>query len=132
MKKLLFLLVLAVAAWQGWKHYHDLVRRPPYHEAVVRNRLKQPIERLRLGVGNQTFVRESLASGEATVFPFRVANQAAAIPAITSATRTTSHGQRSRSGGGSSSGGPCSGGAGSRTSTVMSPSLREPGTAGPC
>ena len=76
MKKLFLLLLVAVAAWQAWKHYPDLVRRQPYHEAVVRNRGKQAIERVRLGVGGQSFVRESLAGGEAAVFPFRVTQDA--------------------------------------------------------
>ena len=43
---------------------------------MVRNRSKQAIERIRLSVGGQTFVRESVAAGEAAVFPFRVTEDA--------------------------------------------------------
>ena len=76
MKKLLVLVVLAFAAWQAWKHYPELTQHTPSNEAVVKNQSGHGIERLRLSVGGQTFVKEVLANGESTTFPFRVNNDA--------------------------------------------------------
>ena len=72
MKRLFLLALIVIAVWQASKHYPQLLHPQPYHEAVVRNRTKERIERVRLTVGDQTFVREVLESGEAAVFPFRV------------------------------------------------------------
>jgi len=74
MKKLLFFILVAVAAWYGWKHYPELLNRAPGNEAVVINDSGHGIERLRFTADGQTQVREDLPSGNKAVFPFKVAN----------------------------------------------------------
>jgi hypothetical protein len=76
MKRLLILVILVFAAWQGWKHYPNLVRRPLPHEVVIENRSGGAIERLRLDVGGQVFVRESVPAGQSTRFAFRLSRDA--------------------------------------------------------
>ncbi|OGF17972.1 MAG: hypothetical protein A2W00_12650 [Candidatus Eisenbacteria bacterium RBG_16_71_46] len=76
MKRLLLLALVAAAAWYGWKHYPEFVNRRPGHEAVVVNQSGHTLERVRLSVGGQTFVKESLPDGERAVFPFKVADDA--------------------------------------------------------
>jgi hypothetical protein len=72
-----FLLLLFVAAlWYGWKHYGDLLHRQPGHEAVVENHSGREMTRVRLGVGGQTFVKESVPDESKAVFPFRVSSDA--------------------------------------------------------
>ena len=72
MKKLLILALIAFAAWQAKLHYRELLHRRPAHEAMVENSSGRTIERLRLTVGGQTFVKESLEGGERAVFHFNV------------------------------------------------------------
>ena len=72
MKKLLVLALVAFAAWQAWKHYPDLFRHRPAHEVVVRNGSGHKIERLRVMVGGQTFVKEELDGDAETMFRFNV------------------------------------------------------------
>jgi len=72
MKKLLFWALVLFAAWYAWKHYPEITRQQPRHEAVVQNRSGHPIERLRLSVDGQTFVRDTLKAGDDTKFSFRV------------------------------------------------------------
>ena len=76
MKKLLLLLLVAGAAWYGWKHYPELLDRRAGHDAVIQNRSGRTMERVRLSVDGQTFVKESLADENDTTFPFKVANDA--------------------------------------------------------
>ncbi|HVP14677.1 MAG TPA: hypothetical protein VMS88_03975 [Terriglobales bacterium] len=76
MKKLLFLALLAVAAWYGWQHYGDLITRRPSHTAVIVNHSGRGMARVRLAVGGQTFVRETIADDAQAVIPFRVDNDA--------------------------------------------------------
>ena len=76
MKKLLILALVAFAAWYGWKHYPELLDKRPSHEAVVVNSSGHPLERVRLVVDGQTFVKETLDQNDKAVFPFRVANDA--------------------------------------------------------
>ena len=76
MKRLVILAVLAAAIWYGWKHYPDFVQHRPSHEAVVRNSAGEGLQRIRLTVDGQTFVKEELADGAEVVFPFRVNNDA--------------------------------------------------------
>jgi hypothetical protein len=71
MRKLLVLVVVAFAAWFGWKHWSEL-REAPRDEAIVSNESGRDMQRVRLGVGDQTFVRESIADGEKASFPFHV------------------------------------------------------------
>jgi hypothetical protein len=72
MKKLLILAIIAFAAWQAKLHYADLIHPHPEHEAVIENGSGRNIERLRLTVGGQTFVKERLPSEEKAVFHFNV------------------------------------------------------------
>lgn len=72
MKKLLFLILLAVAGWYGWKHYPELLNRAPGHSAVISNQTDHGITRLRFTADGQTQVKEVLPSGEAATFAFKV------------------------------------------------------------
>ena len=72
MKRLVILALVCLAAWQGYKHYPDLVKRAPSHEAQITNNSQRIMERVRLTVGGQTFVREVLPPGTTAKFPFRV------------------------------------------------------------
>lgn len=70
--RLFLLLLLGVAIWYGWTQYPKLAERRPSHEAVIDNESGVPIERVRLHVGGQTLVKESIATGEKVALPFRV------------------------------------------------------------
>lgn len=79
MKRGLLLILFAVALWYGWQHRDklpdelaELFHRRSGHEAVVVNTSGREMTRVRLGVGGQTFVKESIPDGEKAVFPFRV------------------------------------------------------------
>ena len=72
MKRLLLLVLFAVALWYGWQHRAELLHRQQGHEAVVENSSGREMTRVRLSVGGQTFVKESIPDGEKAVFPFRV------------------------------------------------------------
>ena len=76
MRKLLVLVIIGCAAWYGWRHWTEL-RQPPRDEAVVENQSGHDISRVRLDVGGQTFVRESLPDGQSASFPFHVDGDAA-------------------------------------------------------
>ena len=75
MKRLILLILVAAAVWYGWKH-PDLLRRHPSHEAVVENTSGLEMARVRLTVGGQTFVKESIPDGTKAAFPFRVDHDA--------------------------------------------------------
>ncbi len=72
MKKLFFLILLAVAAWYGWQHYGDLLVKRTRHEAVIENRTGREMTRVRLSVDGQTIVKESIPDGAEAVIPFHV------------------------------------------------------------
>jgi hypothetical protein len=72
MKRLLLLVLLVVAVWYGRQHWGDLVHRQPTHEAVIENASDREMLRVRLSVGGQTFVKESIPDGGKAAFPFRV------------------------------------------------------------
>ncbi len=74
MKKLILLAVVAAAAWYGWHHYPQLLNRQPGHTAVIVNQTGRDMQRVRLVVDGQTFVRESLPDGEEAEMKFKVAN----------------------------------------------------------
>jgi hypothetical protein len=76
MKRLLFLVLLAAAAWYGWRHWPELVNRQPGHEAVIINHSGKPMVRVRLMVDGQTLVKERLADGEQGALGFKVADDA--------------------------------------------------------
>jgi hypothetical protein len=72
MKRLLLLVLFAAALWYGWQNRDDLLHRKQSHDAVVENASGREMTRVRLSVGGQTFVKESIPDGEKAVFPFRV------------------------------------------------------------
>lgn len=72
MKRLFFLALIALAAWYGWKHYPEILSHRPSHEAVVENDTGHTMTRVRLSVGGQTFVRESIPDGKSATIPFKV------------------------------------------------------------
>jgi len=76
MRKLLLLALVALAIWYGWKHDWKLFDRSPSHEAVIRNDGTDNLERVRLTVDGQTFVKEEIPTGTSATFPFRVNNDA--------------------------------------------------------
>jgi len=71
MKKLHFLALVAFAAWYGWKH-PDVFHKHPSNEVVIDNQTGHGLERVRVGVGGQTFVKETIAEGTRASIPFRV------------------------------------------------------------
>ena len=76
MKRLFIFALIAFAAWYGWKHYPQLLDRRPKHEAVIVNSTGHPLQRVRVSVGGQTFVKESLPEDQKAVFPFSVNSDA--------------------------------------------------------
>jgi hypothetical protein len=76
MGRLIVLVLLIAAVWYGYKHYPALLSRSPSHEAVVVNATSNTVYRIRLGVGGQTFVKESLGPDQKVAFPFKVNDDA--------------------------------------------------------
>ncbi|HEY2956159.1 MAG TPA: hypothetical protein VGK89_13015 [Candidatus Eisenbacteria bacterium] len=76
MKRFVIFLLLVVAAWYGWKHWQDIVRHSPSHEAVIENDTGMTMVRIRLTVDGQTLVKEELPNEQRAVLPFKVANDA--------------------------------------------------------
>ena len=76
MKRFIIFLLLVAAGWYGWKHWQDLVRRSPGHEAVIENMSGMTMVRIRLTVDGQTLVKEELPNEQNAVIPFKVANDA--------------------------------------------------------
>ncbi len=76
MMRLFFVVLVAFAAWYGYKHWPELMNRTPGHEAVIVNNCGQTLARVRLKVDGQTMVKEQLADGEKATFTFKVANDA--------------------------------------------------------
>ena len=76
MKRLLFLAIVVFAGWYAWHHWQELTERRARHEAIVQNESGRSMERVRLGVGGQTFVKESIPDGSSVTFPFLVNDDA--------------------------------------------------------
>ncbi len=76
MKRLIVLVLVALAAWYGWKHYPDLLQKRDGHDAVIENHTGVEVDHIRLMVDGQTLVKEELADGQSAVFQFKVANDA--------------------------------------------------------
>jgi hypothetical protein len=62
MKRLLFLALVVFAAWYGYHHYKEL-RQEGSHQVIAVNHTGHVMERLRISVGDQTVVVESLENG---------------------------------------------------------------------
>lgn len=89
MMRLFVFLLLALAVWYGWKQYPKMMERRPAHDAVIENQTGAEIERVRLKIGDQTLVKETIANGERVVLPFRV-NQDATFSLVWNA-RNSEH-----------------------------------------
>jgi hypothetical protein len=76
MLRLIILILIVLAAWYGWHHYGDVLNPKPKHDVVIENRSGKVMERVRLTIGGQGFVRESLANEENATFGFRVDDDA--------------------------------------------------------
>jgi hypothetical protein len=76
MKRLFLLLLFVAALWYSWRHWGELIHRQPSHEAVVENTSGREMTRVRLSVGGQTFVKESIPDDSKAAFPFRVDSDA--------------------------------------------------------
>jgi hypothetical protein len=76
MNRLIFLLLLVIAGWYGWKHGPALFKRTASHDAVVLNATGMTMERVRVTVDGQTFVKEVIDNEQSAVFPFKVAHDA--------------------------------------------------------
>ena len=70
MKQLLFLALIAFAAWYGWHHYAEL-RQLGSHQVIVVNHSGHAIERLRIQAGGQTVVVETLEDGATAKQPLK-------------------------------------------------------------
>ena len=72
MKNIILFVLFAIAAWYGWNHYQALLHPEPRHEAVIRNATGENLVRVRLTVGEHTYVKEELAKDQSATFPFTV------------------------------------------------------------
>jgi hypothetical protein len=71
MNRWIVLLVVAAAAWYGWKHWTE-IRQAPRDEVMIVNETGKVLVRVRVTVGGETYVRESIADGAKARFPFPV------------------------------------------------------------
>jgi hypothetical protein len=76
MLRFLFLLLLVAAAWFGWRHYGEVFQKRPGHEAVIENLTGREMRNVRLTVGGETFVKETIADNGLATFPFHVGEDA--------------------------------------------------------
>jgi len=70
MSKLFWFALFAVAAWYGWNH-RDSLGGAPADEMVVINHSGGAIERVRIGVGGDVVVFESVEDGAKQTRPWR-------------------------------------------------------------
>ena len=70
MKQLLFLALIVFAAWYGYHHYREL-KQEGSHQIVAINHTGHKMERLRISVGDQTEVVETLDNGATVKRSFR-------------------------------------------------------------
>ena len=76
MKRLILLILLAAAAWYGYKNYPTLFEKRDGHEAVIENSTGRTMTRVRVMVDGQTLVKESLPDGQKAALPFKVQGDA--------------------------------------------------------
>ena len=79
MVRLFFFAFLVFAGWYAWHHWHDLTDRRPKHLALIENHSGREMLRVRLAVGGQTFVKESIPDESTTTFPFLVNEDASFV-----------------------------------------------------
>ena len=72
MKRFIVAVLFSLSAWYGWNHYQTLLHPEPRHEAVIRNDTGENLVRVRLTVGEHTYVKEALPKGQSATFPFTV------------------------------------------------------------
>ena len=53
-KRLLFLALVAFAAWYGWHHYRDLLHHEVMSRAIIVNNTGHELTRVRLSAGDQS------------------------------------------------------------------------------
>jgi hypothetical protein len=76
MKRLIFVLLVAIAAWYGYKHYPDILHRRGSNDVVIENSSGKNMERIRVMIDGQTLVKETLPDGQTASIPFNVQNDA--------------------------------------------------------
>src|ERR1051325_3117816 len=76
MKKLIFVLLVAVAAWYGYKHYPEILHPRGSNDLVIENSSGKTMERIRIEVDGQTLVKETLPDGQSATIPFNVQKDA--------------------------------------------------------
>jgi len=70
MKQILFLALIAFAAWYGYHHYQEL-KQEGASQLIAVNHTGRQMERLRIVIGDQTEVVETLANGATVKRPYR-------------------------------------------------------------
>ena len=70
MRRLFFLALFAAAAWFGWNNWRGLIKAPG-DEIVVVNHSGYTIERVRIGIGDNLAVFESVPNGNEQRRPWR-------------------------------------------------------------
>lgn len=75
MKKLFILALFAVAAWYGWHHRELFTGGNRDSEAVLVNSGTRAMQRVRLTVGGQTYVRDAIEPEERAAFPVPLTGQ---------------------------------------------------------
>jgi len=79
MKRLFILALIVFAGWYAWHHWRDLTERRARHDAIVENRSGRAMLRVRVAVGGQTFVKESIPDESNETFPFLVNDDASFV-----------------------------------------------------
>jgi hypothetical protein len=75
MKRLIVFVIIAAAAWYGWKHY-DGLRGTPANEVVIVNTSGRTLGRVRLSIGDTEYpAYDSLFDGKSVVQKFPLATR---------------------------------------------------------
>jgi hypothetical protein len=73
MKRLFWLALFGAAVWYGWHHWGGVFGGSRDSEAVIVNSATHAMQRVRLTVDGQTFVRDAIEPEAQVTLPFRVA-----------------------------------------------------------
>ena len=79
MLRLFIFVLLIFSGWYAWRHWHELTDRRPKHDAIIENHSGRTMLRVRLGVGGQTFVHESIPDNTNLTVPFLVNEDASFV-----------------------------------------------------